>query len=341
MRNAHLGIWQALIPLWFLLVCVFAQAGCACEPRGQAQSNKTRPCIPQHARRAVASPLQSKTIVPGTIQASFAVTDSGDAALSMPLEVPPGRAGIEPSLAVSYRSSGGDGLLGVGFSISGASAITRCPKTMAIDGEIRSVQYDTDDALCLDGTRLVIVAENDKIIEYRTFPDSQVKVIGHLTNDESHFEAFLPSGNVIEYGKTAGSRPLARNGAPRAWLATETRDPRGNAMTYGYCFAETDDYVAEYALDEIRYTGFGDEKGSRAVSFVYGTKDTDNVRTIYSAGMEFQNALRLAEVQMQGPDNESVRRYEFDYAPSEKTSRAPLQLAQACAGNGECFESVG
>jgi hypothetical protein len=54
-------------------------------------------------------PLTSKTIVPGTILVSFAVTDSGDAILSMPLVVPPGRAGVEPSLAINYSE---DGVLG-------------------------------------------------------------------------------------------------------------------------------------------------------------------------------------------------------------------------------------
>ena len=192
MLSANRGIWQALIPLWFLLVSVFVPAGCSCGPQRQAQSNKARPCIPQHARRTIAPPLQSKALVPGATRASFVVTDSGDAALAMPLEVPPGRAAIEPSLAITYSSSGGDGVLGAGFGISGASAITRCPKTMAIDGEIRSVQYDADDALCIDGKRLVIVAQNGATIEYRTFPDTQVKVIGHFANDEeSFFEALL------------------------------------------------------------------------------------------------------------------------------------------------------
>jgi hypothetical protein len=89
--------------------------------------------------------------VPGTIAASFAVSDAGDGVLSMPLVVPPGRAGVEPSLAINYSSSGGNGVLGRGFSLSsGASAVTRCPKTRAIDGpdaEIGAINYDSDDAL--------------------------------------------------------------------------------------------------------------------------------------------------------------------------------------------------
>ncbi len=86
MLSANRGIWQALIPLWFLLFGVFAPAGCACGPERQVTSSKTIRCRPQHDRLPVSPPLASRTIVPGTSPASFAVTDSGDAAMSMPLE---------------------------------------------------------------------------------------------------------------------------------------------------------------------------------------------------------------------------------------------------------------
>ena len=329
---------RGLFPLWFFLVCMFAPAGCTCSPEGQVRSSKTLPCRPQHSTRPVAPPLATKTIVPGTIPVSYGVTDTGDVRLTMPLVVPPGRAGVEPSLAVYYSSNGGDSVLGRGFGISGgASAITRCPKTMALDGEIRAVQFDSDDAVCLDSRRLILVAKNDESAEFRTWPDSQVKVVAHLgKNGPEYFEAFLPSGWIVEYGKTPGSRPLARGGAARAWLATETRDARGNTMTYGYCFAEGDDgFTAEYALDELVYAGFDGEEGTRVVSFVYGTKDPDDVRKVFSAGMEFQSALILQEIQTRIGD-ELALRYEFSYEQSETTGRTRLIAAQVCGADAAC-----
>lgn len=337
MLSAIRGVWPALVPLWFILACVFVP-GCACEPEGQAKRSNTHPCRSQHERLAISPRLESKTIVPGTIPVSYGVTDNGDAVLTMPLVVPPGRGGVEPSLGVYYSSNGGDGVLGRGFSITGSSSVTRCPKTMAVDGEIREIDYSSGDARCLDGKRLVIVAQNGDSIEYRTFPDdAQVKVVEHLaTTNESYFEAFLHSGRMVEYGKTAGTRPRARNGAPRAWLAGKTRDARGNTMTYGYCFAESDDgFTEEYALDELRYTGFDEEEGTRAVSFVYGTKDLDDVRTIYSAGMEFKNTLQLTELQT-SVDGELARRYEFGYEQGETTGRTRLVSVQECGADGAC-----
>ena len=95
--------------------------------------------------------------IAGAIQGSFAVSSTGEATYALPLIVPPGAAGMQPTLAVAYNSASGDGMLGMGFSLSGLSAMTRCSRTMAQDNQIRSVRYDQHDALCLDGARLVPV----------------------------------------------------------------------------------------------------------------------------------------------------------------------------------------
>lgn len=130
-------------------------------------------------RNLAAARVENETIVPETIPVSYGVTANGDAALTLPLAVPPGRAGVEPSLAITYSSSDGDSVFGVFFSLLGASSITRCTKTMAIDGEIRDVQYDASDAFCLDIQRLLSVAQNGESIEYRTFlDDTRVYALG-------------------------------------------------------------------------------------------------------------------------------------------------------------------
>ncbi len=330
-------VWRAWIPLCLFLACLVAQAGCACESTAQPLNRQILACRSQHAPLSISAPLVSKTTTAGTAPVSFSVTDFGEAALLLALVLPPGRAGVEPALAISYSSSSGDGPLGVGFSLSGSSAITRCPKTMAIDDEIGAVQYDANDALCLDGRRLVVVSQNADTIVYRTLPDTQIKVIGHFTKMEAtYFEAIQPTGWVIEYGKTTGTRPLALGGVPRAWLATEMRDVRGNAMTYGYCFAEAHGYTAEYALDEIRYTklhGDASVEATRAVAFVYGVKD--DARTIFSGGMQFQQSLRLDEIQTHA-DDALVRRYQFEYEQGATTGRTRLTSIEECGADGSC-----
>ena len=74
---------------------------------------------------------------------------------TVPIAVPPGMAGMEPSISLGYSSQSGNGLAGVGWNIGGLSQISRCPTTMAQEGFIDSVDYDSNDKFCLDGVRLV------------------------------------------------------------------------------------------------------------------------------------------------------------------------------------------
>ncbi|WP_438016236.1 RHS repeat-associated core domain-containing protein [Sorangium sp. So ce315] len=342
-------VLRALIPLWMFLVCMLAQGGCQCSfgdpipnPHGLIACRTERAHRPATSRPAP----EVETVAAGTIPGTFSISITGEAVYTMDLTTVPSRAGMGPRLQLVYRSDAGDGVLGAGFSIAGLSAITRCPSTLAQDGEIRGVRYDGEDRLCLDGKRLVPVGQAPGTIEYRTFPDTFVKVVGHYPPEGGapaealFFEAHLPDGRVVEYGRTEGSKPLALGGVPRAWLANKARDGRGNSMTYAYCVAEAEDgHAAEYAMDEIRYTGFEGTPSlepSRAVRFLYGTKDAAAIRTGYSGGMALQRSLRLEEIQMLGPGDTLVRRYGFGYELSPATRRTLLTQVEECAGDGVC-----
>src|ERR1700743_2142498 len=88
----------------------------------------------------------------------FAVNSTGGATYTIPIVIPPGTAGMTPSLSLVYSSQSGDGLLGFGWSLSGLPAITRCPRTVAQDGVHGGVNYDNNDRFCLDGKRLMVIS---------------------------------------------------------------------------------------------------------------------------------------------------------------------------------------
>ncbi|XWJ68823.1 RHS repeat-associated core domain-containing protein [Sorangium cellulosum] len=343
-------VLRTIIPLLMFLACVLAEGGCQCISGGPPLETPHGivACRTQgtHGPATPRPAPDVETVAAGTIPGTFSISSTGEAVYTMELTTVPSRAGMGPRLQLVYRSDAGEGVLGAGFAVAGLSAITRCPSTLAQDGEIRGVRYDGEDKLCLDGQRLVPVGQARGIIEYRTFPDTFVKVVGHYPPEEAapaealFFEAHLPSGRVVEYGRTQGSKPLARGGVPRAWLANKARDARGNGMTYAYCVAEAEDgHAAEYAVDEIRYTSFEGAPSlepSRAVRFVYATKDPAAIRTGYSGGAALQRSLRLEEIQMLGPGDTLVRRYGFGYELNPATSRTLLTQVEECASDGVC-----
>src|SRR5687767_12720297 len=70
-------------------------------------------------------------------QGDFAIDRNGAATYGLAIDVPPGRAGMQPHLALSYNSNRGQSVYGMGFSLAGISQIERCRKTQAEDGATR------------------------------------------------------------------------------------------------------------------------------------------------------------------------------------------------------------
>lgn len=207
----------------------------------------------------------------GTIAGNFGVTDSGAASYSIPLKIPPGSAGLQPNLALNYNSQSGNGHLGVGWSLSGLSAITRCPKTLAQDGARVGVNYDidaTNDAYCLDGARLVqVAAKTDpatcgaNCVEYRTERDSFSRVYRFEADPNVligpySFRVYTKAGQVLEYSArhwvvswgwnerddcrptpenpTGTCLPTGRGNVAKMWVLDQVKDRFGNSMEIDY-----------------------------------------------------------------------------------------------------------
>jgi RHS repeat-associated protein len=216
-------------------------------------------------------PASYPTPAIGTIAGSFGVSDSGAANYTIPIQVPPGTAGMQPNLALAYNSQGGNGLLGVGWSLSGLSAITRCPQTIAQDGVRSGINYDSDvsnDRFCLDGQRLVPIAGpsapfvdktyNDSGInavtyEYRTELDTYSKIVSYQESSPQllfgpyRFRVWTKSGQILDFGLrwwivTAGwtqapiysGLPQPRPNVAKVWVLDRVMDRSANFMEIDY-----------------------------------------------------------------------------------------------------------
>lgn len=174
----------------------------------------------------------------GGADGNFSVDAQGAATYSFPIKVPPGTNGVEPKLALSYRSSGGNGYLGVGWGISGLSAITRCPRTVAQDGVRGGVNGDANDRFCLDGQRLIAVPGNSygaNGAEYRTEVESFSRIYsyGVCGTGPCRFEVTDKTGNLAVFGQTNSVATYA-DGTPRSYMLQKLKDRNGNYLTVNY-----------------------------------------------------------------------------------------------------------
>jgi hypothetical protein len=169
--------------------------------------------------------LQAQNPV-GSTAGAFEVTPSGSATYTVPIEVVPGTAGIQPNLSVFYNSMSGMGVLGMKWHLSGLSAISRTPQTFFHDHNQTVVRLDTSDRFSLDGNRLISSGSSYWFSgsgyrpEIETF--DSIASYGVQGNGPQYFKVFSDNGSVIEYGNTEDSRHLL-GGAVLNWISIRSR----------------------------------------------------------------------------------------------------------------------
>ena len=245
-------------------------------------------------------------------------------------------------MSIEYNSQAQNGLLGVGFSLSGFLAITRCATTLDQDAFIDGVDFDSNDRFCLDGQRLVAVAGTygANLTEYRTELDDFSKVVSYgTTGDPSYFTVSTKSGAVMEFGSSTDSRWEARwaaggSGPAHTWALRKVTDQNGNYQTFSYFENATTGETYPTAID---YTGHTSGLAPFArVSFAYETRG--DTRTSYVGGARMDSTVRLVRISTFANSNFStaVRSYGLTYASSGATGRSQLLSIRECAATTSC-----
>ncbi|TDF34611.1 hypothetical protein EYS14_22905 [Alteromonadaceae bacterium M269] len=279
---------------------------------------------------ALANPTVPSSNFNGVMAGSGGVS-GGAASYSIPISMPPGRAGIQPSVSIDYSSRSGNGTAGVGWSLNAGGAISRCPATQAQDGFTSGIWFKNEtDRLCMNGQRLVAESgaygANGTI--YRTEIDSFAQVTqlgGGLESAAAYFEVEYANGEKSTYGKAA-SRRVSPTGTTQtlSWLMERMEDASGNNhMSYEY----TDEGDGELLLSAIRYTGDGTTDGDRSVVFTY--ENRTKFSTSYIAGAYTRQTKRLKTVTSRF-GTLSVWQYTLNYAASKASNRSLLQSVQEC-----------
>ena len=225
-----------------------------------------------------------QTVV-GSTPAEFDVS-GGQASYSIPIQVAPGRGGMQPDLSLNY-TGGGNGPLGVGWNLGGVSSIHRCAATLDQDGFIAGITFTSKDRYCLDGQRLIPVNGTHGAVgaEYRTEVDGYSKIIsyGGTANNPSYWVAQTKAGQVVTFG--GGNASLAIPQGVTRWSVQQINDStENNPIIYQYLFDNGSQY-----LDQVSYIG-------GKVDFTYETRP--DIHSSYLYGNTITINKRLSTISL-------------------------------------------
>ncbi|HEX9335448.1 MAG TPA: SpvB/TcaC N-terminal domain-containing protein, partial [Pseudonocardiaceae bacterium] len=294
--------------------------------------------VPEHPEGASFNPNEIKDIKaadPGSavnlIEAPSA-NNQGEARLTYPLEVPPGRNKVQPQLAVRYSSAGGNGWLGLGWDLP--------TSTITVDTRWGVPRYDagleTENYL-LDGEELTPVVNRTRLLPrtaeqvFHTRVESQFsRIVRHGSDptnywweitDKSGTRSFF-GGAPDTAGPTGDDTLVDGHGDIAVWAVREVRDTNDNFMRY-HNIRVADGGVANATVpgsnlyvQRITYTGHGTVEGPYSVTFI---RDRDRAEprrpdVVIDARDGFKKVtadlLRRVEVKLGG---QLVRAYELNY----------------------------
>jgi len=299
--------------------------------------------VPDHPQTASFNPTSIKDIKAADPGAGVNLIDPpkannmGDARVSYPIEIPPGRNGMQPQIAVQYNSSGGNGWMGMGWDVPMQSITidTRwgVPRYDSVYDDSPESNLETETYL-LDGEQLTPVAHRgelqprtaDKVFHTRVEGQFR-RIIRHGDRPDNYWWEVTDKNGVrfIYGGDPDGGRMDAeavladpQKGNIFKWALREVRDTNGNTIRYSFARA-ADGGTAEgsqFYLNEIRYTGRPGAPGLYSVTFVRDRELHEarrpDVGVDARAGFRVVSAdlLRKIEVRLGG---EMIRSYDFAY----------------------------
>jgi RHS repeat-associated protein len=221
----------------------------------------------------------------GSIYGSISVGPTGAANYVIPIDIPPGRNGMKPNLSLVYNSQASEGLLGLGWGLSGLSSITRVPTDFYHEGYIDVVDFDSNDKFALDGERLIPIGGDQYRTENESF--SKITLYGSSANP-TYFKVETKEGLELYFGNTTDSRVEAQGTSNvYAWNLNQVKDKNGNF--YNITYTETTSSGEIYPVS-INYSCYESINGDYTIEFGYENRSVP-MKTYISGSQILINKL--------------------------------------------------
>ncbi|MBX3339700.1 MAG: VCBS repeat-containing protein [Nitrospira sp.] len=262
---------------------------------------------------AMAKETDTETPVAGLGGEVRADLFTGTLTTSIPINVPPGRNGIQPSLQLVYSNTAGNGWAGMGWKLELGS----------IERQTRfGVDYSKDDyTVQMSGVTsdLVPAPAPAPSGEYRAKLEGAFFRIKKTTNG---FEVTDKKGTKYYFGQTTSSRVANPSDSTKVfkWLLDRVEDRDGNYMIATYVADQGQEYLAQ-----VDYTGNGTVQPTNSVKFY--REPRPDTQALYTSNFKIVTAQRLKTIEVLG-GGARMRAYKLSYSNSASTSRSQLLSVQ-------------
>lgn len=272
----------------------------------------------------IASATEGDTDIPlSRISASFQ-SDPFTGALtgSIPIEVPLGRNGMQPNLAVSYWSGGGNGWLGVGWKLEMGTIERQTRWGVLYNPTSAEEQAGKVYTFHLNGVSA------DLVPAPAPAPSNQyqMKIEGNffriLKLAGGGWEVTDKRGTKYFFGTTSQARIVDPGDTTKVfkWCLERVEDRDGNYMTVSYIGDQGQGY-----LSQINYAGNGVTAPANTIKFYL--EDRPDAADMYSSNFRIKTAKRLKSIEVKA-NGSLVRAYKATYSTSAATSTSLLTALQ-------------
>ena len=237
---------------------------------------------------------------------------TGTATVGIPISVPSGRAGIQPSIALSYNSSSPNGIAGMGWSLE-FGKISRSTKygVPTYTGADRFV-------LAQSGSRQELVDVSGNATLFRPELEGAFMKIEFVSN--AYWRMTDKKGIRYYFGQSTASRVVDPSNSANVfeWYLDRVEDIYGNYMTISY--VKDQNQVYPY---QILYTGNSQINLPTFATIEFEFENRPDTMFSYLSRFLIKTEKRLSAVKafVQGA---LQRKYQFSYVQSPMTQRSLL-----------------
>ncbi|MDR0237798.1 polymorphic toxin type 47 domain-containing protein [Acinetobacter sp.] len=316
--------------------------------------------------------IAAETEIAGSLKGDANVSSQGVLSYGIPVSIPTSLNGFVPKLALNYNGQSSDGVMGIGWSISGLSTISRCqsgdtePSRNMTIAEI--VNYEASkfnggkqafelSNFCLDGKKLILTdsGSNNSQAEFHVENDEFSRVTLKLYQNGT-IEKFIvtqKNGTIQEYAKSLKINEKNNSGQYinkvvngkeliYLWALTSSSDVNGNYWNVEYLDQNKSDGLYPKT---IKYTG--NQNGAlplNAIDFEYIDRNQSEKKISFYEGTTTIIDKKLSKLKI-SVNNRIKNEYKFQYEDvgvtnKDEISELRLKNINYCslddAGNSSC-----